>query len=221
MKLHSWGVNMGLNKALELLHSAGIDLSTQQRMALDRHLDLIRAWNRLVSVVSEGDLAFLEDRHLIDSISLVPVLLSFVPQGGLVLDIGPGAGFPAIPLAVILPEREFVLVERSDKKCGFLRKVQGALGLHNVTLVSGAFPRAAEGLRPAVITARAVETPVKVMEAMERFIEDGAVYVCQTGRAEGILGEKFHVEQWEDAWTALGLRRGTLELVTRAPRQAT
>jgi len=212
---------MGLNKALELLHSAGIDLSAQEREALDRHLGLIRAWNRLVSVVSEGDMAFLEDRHLVDSLSLVPILIANVPPGGLVLDIGPGAGFPAIPLAVALPGREFVLVERSDKKCGFLRKVRGALGLGNVTLVNGAFPKAAEGLRPTAITARAVETPAKVMEAMEQFIEDGAVYLCQTGRAHEMQGEKFHVEQWEDAWSAAGLRRGTLELVTSAPRQDT
>ncbi len=212
---------MGLNKALELLHSAGTDLSTQQRQALDRHLTLTREWNRLVSVVSEGDLAFLEDRHLIDSLSLVPVVIAHVLPGELVLDIGPGAGFPAIPLAVALPDREFVLVERSDKKCGFLRKVRGALGLGNVTLVSGTFPKAAEGLRPAAITARAVETPVKVMEAMERFIEDGAVYLCQTGCARDVFDERFHVERQEDTWSADGLRRGTLELVTRKLRTET
>ena len=149
--------------------------------------------------------------HVADSLSLVP----YMPERGLLLDIGSGGGFPAIPLKIVRPGLDVVLVERSSKKVGFLRKVIGALGLKGVKLVEGEFPVCCRDLRPDVVTARAVERGNKVLRQIAKFLPERARFLCQSGDPEGKLGEMFHVEHVEDGWSWQGLRRGELYIVTR------
>ena len=87
------------------------------------HLSLIRQWTPLIGLVSEGDVAFLEERHLIDSLSLVPYILRFCGTSGTLLDVGTGGGFPAVPVKCLLPGLHTILVERSVRKAGFLHRL--------------------------------------------------------------------------------------------------
>lgn len=211
--------------ALERLEDKGLTVESEASARLESHIQLVREWNRVVSLVSRPDVAALDTRHVVDSLSLAPVLAAKGLGAGLVLDVGSGAGFPAIPLAVVLPELRVILVERSERKVGFLRKVVGALSLGRVRVVCGEFPQVASDFRPDVITARAVERPAMVIEATAGFVEEGAVFLCQAGDPRELLPEmfhvepsepRFHVEHWEDDWTRDGLRRGSLYLVSRA-----
>lgn len=204
----------------QLLAESGLILAPDTQQRIERYLELIREWNPVASLVSQGDQERLFDTHVVDSFSLAPVVLA--KTGGLVplIDIGSGAGFPAIPIKLLLPQIPVTLVERSSKKAGFLRKAIAALHLDRVTLLHDEFPRAAAHWPqpPYLITARAVETPPKIMRHLADLLSPECDFLCQFDAPETVFRpEMFHVERWEDAWTHAGYRRGPLHLVRRRP----
>lgn len=199
---------------IQRVASLGLTLEERQVEQLTQYLFLLRKWSTFTALVSSGNLAELEDLHLVDSLSLVPVVRATTQEGDTLLDIGSGGGFPAIPLAVVLTDRKFVLMERSLKKVSFLRKVMGALGLSHVTLIHGSFPDDAPEEAPAGITARAVERADRILEEIGAILPLETVFYCQSGDPrEKLDPEMFHVEHWEDSWTVSGARRGRLDLV--------
>ncbi len=94
--------------------------------------DLLKKWQNIQNLVSRETLADLWTRHIRDSLQL---LHYFPVQSGVVLDLGSGGGFPALPLAIALKASDwkFHLVEANKRKCSFLRTVTRELGL-NVTV---------------------------------------------------------------------------------------
>ncbi|MXZ45061.1 MAG: 16S rRNA (guanine(527)-N(7))-methyltransferase RsmG [Gammaproteobacteria bacterium] len=103
-------------------------LTAVQSALVGEYLKLIKKWDRVHSLVSKGDLNHLEKRHVLDSLALEP----FLKPSSDHLDIGSGAGFPGIPLAICRPDVNFVLNDRSTNRCRFLREVKFRLNLANV-----------------------------------------------------------------------------------------
>ncbi len=201
---------------VEMLAADGVHFDEADYESLEAYCRLIEEWNESVSLVSQGDLEQLFERHVVDSLSLAGILRRSVRDGGKLLDIGSGAGFPAIPLKIVLPHLHLVLVERSERKIGFLRKAVGDLGLSNVTIRHGEFPQAAADVVADAITARAVEDPKRLTRAILRRMPVGCTFLCQSGEGAVVKGDMFHVEHVDDAWTRRGLRRGDLRLIRRA-----
>jgi 16S rRNA (guanine527-N7)-methyltransferase len=192
----------------------GITLDSRQVEQLTQYGFLLRKWSTFTALVSSGNLAELESLHFVDSLSLVDVVRENVAPGETLLDIGTGGGFPAIPLAVALPDRRFVLMERSAKKVSFLRKVMGALGLGHVSLIHGSFPDDVPEEPPVAITARAVERADAILADVLDILPENCVFLCQSGDpTEKLDGKMFQVIHVEDEWTRSGDRRGSLHLV--------
>jgi len=212
---------MGKRGCLELLAADGIEVTPDIADSLSAHLDLIREWNPFASLVSPRDVGRLVDAHVVDSVSLAPVIVRQRGTGGALLDIGSGGGFPALPLKVLLPGLNVVLVERSGRKAAFLRKAVAALNLSDLRVLHGSFPECAEGETGDVITARAVEKPQAVLADILATLRQGSVFLCQSGDPTGLVGPGFHVERVEDEWGSRGLRRGELYLVSRVPDPGT
>jgi 16S rRNA (guanine527-N7)-methyltransferase len=198
-----------------LLEGAGIVVPADAEARLRRYVELLAEWNGFASLLSERDIGLAASVHVPDTLSLTPFVRDHAGAGGL-LDIGSGGGFPAVPLAIVLPELPVVLVERSVRKVGFLRKAAGALGLNRVDIVHGEFPRAVRGLAPGVITARAVENPARLRRGLAEFIAAGSVFLCQSGLTWDEPAGMFHVEPVDDLWKTRGVRRGSLAIVRRA-----
>jgi 16S rRNA (guanine527-N7)-methyltransferase len=95
-----------------------------QLLGYARHL---KKWNRSYNLVSAADIRQLVTRHLLDSISILPYLLP-----GSLLDVGTGAGFPGVPLAIMNPALDCTLLDSTGKKIRFLRHVKRELQLGNV-----------------------------------------------------------------------------------------
>ncbi len=94
------------------------------------YIELIQKWNQTINLVSRKDIDRLLERHLMDSLSVEKLL-----NDGNVIDVGSGAGFPGLPLAICRPDLQFTLVERSDKRSRFLRLAKLALNLQNVSCI--------------------------------------------------------------------------------------
>ncbi|MBK7406219.1 MAG: 16S rRNA (guanine(527)-N(7))-methyltransferase RsmG [Phycisphaerales bacterium] len=152
-------------------------------------------------------------RHILDALTLLPMLTE-LPEGSRVLDVGSGGGVPAIPLAIVCPGLRFTLLEATGKKADFLREVAAALGLANVEIVQGRAEREGQnrgdrgpdgsragGFREAfdAVTARAVGRLAVVAELTVPFARVGGLVLlikgqkadeelAEAGGAPGTLG---------------------------------
>ena len=92
--------------------------------------ELYREWNEKINVVSRKDIDKLYVHHVLHSLGIAKVQ-PFLP-GTRILDVGTGGGFPGIPLAILFPETQFVLVDSIAKKITVVTNIAEALGLDNV-----------------------------------------------------------------------------------------
>ena len=149
-------------------------------VALLRYEELLREWGPRFDLMSSGDLEHLRERHIQDSLRLLP-LLADVPPGPCI-DVGSGAGLPGIPLA-IASGRPWRLVEPRQKRAGFLEEVVRQLGLDCKVVA-----RSAEELHGdpdfrgthMFATARALATPevaLKLLQPLLSATGTGAIFI--------------------------------------------
>jgi 16S rRNA (guanine527-N7)-methyltransferase len=119
-----------LNKLSRLLAETGISLSDHQQQQLVAYVELLHKWNKAYNLTSVRDPNEMLVRHILDSIIVAPYL-----QGTRFIDVGTGPGLPGIPLAIVLPQAQFTLLDSLGKRVRFLRQVQHELKLENVTPV--------------------------------------------------------------------------------------
>jgi 16S rRNA (guanine527-N7)-methyltransferase len=106
------------------------EITEQQEAQFDQLLPLYKEWNEKINVVSRKDIENLMLHHVLHSLAIAK-FLPFRP-GTEVLDVGTGGGFPGIPLAILFPETQFLLVDSIGKKIKVVEGVAEALGLSNV-----------------------------------------------------------------------------------------
>jgi 16S rRNA (guanine527-N7)-methyltransferase len=111
----------------------GLAMTDTQIALFEAYRETLLLWSskmNLVSLQSELDLPV---RHFIDSLTLLP----YLPAGpGTLLDIGSGAGFPAIPVKIFRPDLHVTLLEASRKKCSFLKELIRRLGLREIAVLN-------------------------------------------------------------------------------------
>ena len=93
-------------------------------------LDELERWNRRINLTAIGDVDDMITGHVLDSLVARPLI-----TGTRILDVGTGAGFPGLPLAIAEPDRMFDLVDSNSRKIQFIKHVTALIGLGNVTAV--------------------------------------------------------------------------------------
>lgn len=122
---------MNTRQIAETLAPYGVDADATFCRQIETYIELLLAWNRKVSLTAIRQFEQIVRFHFGESlfaIRAVPV------EKGRLADVGAGAGFPGIPLAMGRPELEVVLIEASQKKAAFLAEVVRTLGLKNVSI---------------------------------------------------------------------------------------
>jgi 16S rRNA (guanine527-N7)-methyltransferase len=117
----------------------GIGLNAAGAESLLRLVDELEVGNSQFNLTAIRDRPGMLRKHVLDSLSLQPYLL-----GGRFADVGTGAGFPGLPLAIVNPERKFTLIEATGKKARFVAQTVERLALRNVQVVNAR----AEDYRP-------------------------------------------------------------------------
>lgn len=154
------------------------DLTADQLALLEQLDPLYREWNEKINVISRKDIDNLYLHHVLHSLAIAKVV-KFMP-GARVLDLGTGGGFPGIPLAILFPETEFILIDGIRKKITVVNEVAAALGLNNV---QGFQQRAEErkGRSFDFVVTRAVALMEKIVPWSLPLIRDEQLHAIPNG----------------------------------------
>ena len=109
------------------------NLTSHQQQQFTELFGLYEFWNRRINVISRKDISRLYERHVLPSLSIA-TKINFTP-GTRVLDVGTGGGFPGIPLAIMFPETDFILLDSIGKKIRVVATIADELGLNNVKAI--------------------------------------------------------------------------------------
>ena len=161
----------------------GITLTEEQLSQFEEYYALLTEWTKRINLTAITDPADVAVRHFLDSISCAQSTL-FVPEET-VIDVGSGAGFPGLPLAICFTGTSFVLLDSLQKRVQFLNAVISALGLTHVTAIHARAEDAAHGElreRFGIALSRAV-APLNVLcELCLPFVRVGGHMLAMKGK---------------------------------------
>jgi len=175
---------MGFGQELRVAaEERGIHLRREEVAAMAAHERLMRRWNPTVHLTSITSPRKVLDRHFLESFEALPYISE---DPGLLMDIGTGNGFPALPLLILRPQLDGGLVEASAKKRAYLKELLRELGMEGRIRVHGRRIGVAEDLARLgpfdYLTLRAVGRVETIVEGAERGLAPG-------GRALLFLGK--------------------------------
>lgn len=160
----------------------GIELSPVQLESFEKYYRLLVEWNDKLNLTAITEYTGVQLKHFLDSLSAAPILMQAGVADSRLLDVGAGAGFPGLPLAIALPDMRVTLLEATGKKVRFLDQTIRELGLENVTAVHG---RAEEYGRETkqrehydFVVARALAPMPTLVEYTLPFVRVGGIFVA-------------------------------------------
>ena len=115
---------------MEIIHKYFPDLTEKQIKQFADLQPVYEHWNAQINVISRKNMDTLYTNHILHSLAIAKVIQ--FEKGTKILDIGTGGGFPGIPLAILFPEADFLLVDSIGKKIKVVNEVSNAIGLTNV-----------------------------------------------------------------------------------------
>jgi 16S rRNA (guanine527-N7)-methyltransferase len=157
------------------LAGLGLAVGAEQQRQLALYAGELERWNRRINLVArKTGFQDLMEKHFLDSLTLLALVDPSLEDGPVrLLDIGTGAGFPGLVLAVARPEMEVILVEPRLKRVSFLRHVIRFLGLENVTVLASRIEEASLPVRPTHVTSRALAEPAEFLRLIRDFLAAG------------------------------------------------
>lgn len=175
---------MALRKLNRVMRFMGMNDSDDCILKFIDFLALIQKWSKRYRIVGDPATDIVETKHFIDSLTLYPFMVHS-GIGSKVLDIGSGAGFPAIPLAIVLPAYSFILVESRKQRIEFLRTVIRTLHLKNCIVIDQ-FLSPEEQIQDAArtvdwITGRAVSSISTLISIAWFYLKPTGSFLLQRG----------------------------------------
>lgn len=176
---------MTSNDLAARLKECGIPFDPELPEKLLRYHALLMDWNTRMDLTAVTDEAEMMDRHYVDS--LMALRFGLIPRKGRIIDVGTGAGFPGMPLALACPDVQVTLMDAQQKRLTFLQAVIDELQVRNVTLVHS---RAEDGARLPLYreqydlaVARAVAPLAVLAEYLLPYVRVGGSALCWKGPA--------------------------------------
>ena len=153
------------------------DINDEKLEKLKKYLNLIKMWQKKFNLISQKSFESIWERHFLDSYQI----LKLIGNKKRILDIGSGAGFPAIVCA-ICSNNNFDLVEVNKKKCNFLNEVKDIIGIKNIFIHHSRIENLKITNNFEYISARAVASLDKLLKYSFKFYKNGMYCIFLKGR---------------------------------------
>lgn len=173
---------------------------------LNIYLHLLREWNQVIDLTAISDDEETVDKHFIDSLTVLKTGL--IRNQSSLIDVGTGAGFPGMVLAMACPDLDFTLLDSQRKRISFLEKVQEAAGVQNVRIIHA---RAEDGARDSQMRERFDYAVARALAPLNVLCEYLLPYVRTEGYALCWKGPALK-DEIENGRKAAHLLGGRLEM---------
>ena len=179
------------------IYGLGIEVSQKQEECLSLFLSNVLLENKKFNLTGIRDPREAIIKHLLDSLSLINNI-----EGNTIVDVGSGAGFPGIPLAIVQPKHNFILIESKKKKAQFILESSHALGLENILV----FDRRSEDVNlphgADAIVSRALGT-------LNYFIEKTKHMLAKNGKLYAMKGKnpEEEINNLTKGWAAAQIKK--------------
>jgi 16S rRNA (guanine527-N7)-methyltransferase len=162
------------------LDASGIALPAGARALLERYADRLLAWNRKVNLTAITAPAEVAEKHLVDSLLLLPA----IARARTLLDVGSGAGLPGVALACVRPDLAVTCCDSVAKKVAFVKAVAAELGVdvRAVAVRAQGDPERERLPRADAVVSRALADPEAWVPLGVHYLADGGVLVAMLGR---------------------------------------
>ncbi len=162
-----------LKAGLSALH---LDVAEGTQAKLIAFLKFLQRWNKAYNLTAIRELDQMVTYHLLDSLSISPHL-----QGQNILDVGTGAGFPGLPLALAHPSKQFVLLDSNGKKVRFLIQAKAEFGIDNIEIVQARVQNFSSRFCFDAIICRALATMAEVISNTQHLLCPNGQWLLMKG----------------------------------------
>ena len=164
------------NILAQAINELGLALTETQQRTLLLYLDQLLLWNKAYNLTAITDPVEALVKHVIDCLAII----THLPSGSL-LDIGTGAGLPAVIIAICQPERPCTALDSNQKKIRFIKQISSELGLSNVQPIASRIE--AHEASYDVVTSRAFASLIDFVDAAQPRLADGGYLCAMKGKA--------------------------------------
>ncbi|TWT14800.1 16S rRNA (guanine(527)-N(7))-methyltransferase RsmG [Reyranella sp. CPCC 100927] len=155
----------------------GLALPPETWERLDLHVEALRKWQPAINLVANSTLGDIWGRHILDSLQVLPLI---PPDARTLVDLGSGAGFPGLTLAIVRPDLSVRLVESDVRKSAFLGDV-ARRAAPNASILNQRIE--ATGTNAAdIVTARALAPLPKLLDWAHQFVTDPTICLFHKGK---------------------------------------
>lgn len=173
----------------QAIDELGLTLSAQQQRTLLLYLDQLLLWNNAYNLTAITDPVEALIKHIIDCLAII----THLPPGSL-LDIGTGAGLPAVIIAICQPERQCTALDSNQKKIRFIKQISSELGLTNMQPIASRIE--AHEASYEVVTSRAFASLIDFVEVAQPRLADNGYLCAMKGKAPS----DEELQALSDAW---------------------
>ena len=196
---------------IEQLNKKGIQLSKHQLDQFEKYYELLVEWNEKMNLTAVTDPDGIAVKHFLDSI--LPLYHINFDNISSIADIGTGAGFPGIPLKIMMPDKNVTLIDSLNKRINFLKAVCEETGLNGVECIHGRAEEMGKNKdyreKYDAVVSRAVANMTVLCEYCLPFVKVGGMFVA--------LKAENADEELEAAKPMIGTLGGKVEEVIEAP----
>ena len=173
----------------QAIDELGLTLSAQQQRTLLLYLDQLLLWNKAYNLTAITDPVEALIKHIIDCLAII----THLPSGSL-LDIGTGAGLPAVIIAICQPERQCTALDSNQKKIRFIKQISSKLGLSNMQPIASRIE--AHEASYEVVTSRAFASLIDFVEVAQPRLAGNGHLCAMKGKAPS----DEELQALSDAW---------------------